>query len=255
MPIPTPSLLSAALPRRTPCAARGLARTLRRGAALATLVLGGTRAGAQVSTVDEGSFTITRAGATIGREEFRILRQPAGGTTELMARGLAAYGDRRIAPALQTDAAGQPLRYQVEVRTGRQVEHRLTGQATRGHFSTQSQTGASEAAREYLVGDRTVVLDDELFHQYFFLALHRRAGGNTTVPVLMPRRNVHGPARLRDAGADRLTLGARVIDATRLEVTEPDGRVRTIWVDAQGRVLRVAGTADGVVAQRDDPPR
>jgi hypothetical protein len=43
--------------------------------------------------------------------------------------------------------------------------------------------------------------------------------------------------------------------ATRLEVTEPDGRVRTIWVDAQGRVLRVAGTADGVVAQRDDPPR
>ena len=255
MPLPLSSVPTAAPPRRSPARVPRRLRALVRAAGVAALVLGGTRAGAQVSTVDEGSFTITRGGATIGREEFRIFRQPAGGTTELVARGLAAYGDRRIAPALQTDAAGQPLRYQVEVRTGRQVEQRLTGQATRGHFSTQSQTGASEAAREYLVGDRTVVIDDELFHQYFFLALHRRAGGAATVPVLMPRSNVHGPARVQDAGADRLTLGARTLDATRLEVTEPGGRVRSVWVDAEGRVLRVAGAADGIVAQRDDPPR
>ena len=254
MPNPTSSLPPAP-PRRSDSAARHRLRALVHGAALAALLLSGSHAAAQVSTVDEGSFTITRGGATIGREEFRILRQPAGGTTEFMARGLAAYGDRRVAPALQTDATGQPLRYQVEVRTGRQVEQRLTGSATRGHFSTQSQTGASEAAREYLVGDRTVVLDDELFHQYFFLALHRRAGGTATVPVLMPRRNVQGPARVHDAGSDRLTLGARTLDATRLEVTEPDGRVRSVWVDAEGRVLRVAGAADGIVAQRDDPPR
>ena len=255
MPLPTSSVSILSPSRRSDLPLpRGL-RALVRAGALAALVLVGSRLDAHVSTVDEGSFTITRGGATIGREEFRILRQPAGGTTELVARGLAAYGDRRIAPALQTDAAGQPLRYQVEVRSGRQVEQRLTGQATRGHFSTQSQTGASEAAREYLVGDRTVVIDDELFHQYFFLALHRQAGGATTVPVLMPRRNVHGPARVRDAGADRLTLGARLLDATRLEVTEPGGRVLSVWVDAEGRVLRVSGAADGIVAQRDDPPR
>ena len=255
MPLPTSSVPTASPSRRSDSPLTRRRRALVRGAALAALVLGGSRAGAQVSTVDEGSFTITRGGATIGREEFRILRQPAGGSTELVARGLAAYGDRRIAPALQTDAAGQPLRYQVEVRSGRQVEQRLTGQATRGHFSTQSQTGASEAAREYLVGDRTVVIDDELFHQYFFLALHRRAGGAASVPVLMPRRNVHGTARIQDAGAERLTLGARTLEATRLEVTEPGGRVLSVWVDAEGRVLRVAGATDGIVAQRDDPPR
>ena len=255
MPLSTPLQPTAPPARRTVSAVPRRLRSLARAVALGALVLGSARADAQVSTVDEGSFTITRGGATIGREEFRILKQPAGGTTELMARGLAAYGDRRVAPALQTDATGQPLRYQVEVRTGRQVDQRLTGQAMRGHFATQSQTGASEAAREYLVGDRTVVLDDELFHQYYFLALHRRAGGLATVPVLMPRRNVHGQARVRDAGADRLTLGARPLDATRLEVTEPDGRVRNVWVDADGRVLRVAGATDGVVAQRDDPPR
>ncbi|MGZ8491814.1 MAG: hypothetical protein ACXWZS_06360 [Gemmatirosa sp.] len=210
---------------------------------------------AQVATVDEGSFTIVRGGATVGREEFRILRQPAGGGTEYVARALAAYGDRRIAPALQTDIAGLPLRYQVEVRTGRTVDQRLTGQLSRSHFATQTQTGTSEAARTYLVGDTTVVVDDELFHQYFFLALHRKPGGEARVPVLVPRRNVHGPVRVQDAGADRLTLGARTLDATRLQVTEPGGRVRTVWVDAAGRVLRVASPSEGIVAQRDDPPR
>ena len=34
---------------------------------------------AQVVTVDEGSFTVSRGGAKVGREEFRIVRQPSGG--------------------------------------------------------------------------------------------------------------------------------------------------------------------------------
>ncbi|MDF1502661.1 hypothetical protein [Roseisolibacter sp. H3M3-2] len=211
--------------------------------------------GAQVTTVDEGSFTVTRGGATVGREEFRILRQPAGPGTEYVARALASYGDRRIAPALQADPAGLPLRYQVEVREARAVTQRLTGQLARGHFATQSQTGSSESARTYLVGDTTVVVDDELFHQYYFVALHRRAGGEASVPMLVPRRGLHGPARIREDGGERLTVGARQLDATRLAVTEPGGRTRTVWIDGGGRVLRVASPAEGLVAQRDDPPR
>ena len=69
-----------------------------------------------LTTVDEGSFTVTRGGAKIGREEFRIVRQPAGREVQYVARALGAYGDRRISPALQTDASGVPMLYQVEVR-------------------------------------------------------------------------------------------------------------------------------------------
>jgi hypothetical protein len=225
------------------------------GLVAAAVLASPAAARAQVTTVDEGSFTVTRGGAAIGREEFRILRQPAGPGTEYVARALAAYGDRRIAPALQADPRGLPLRYQVEVREGRAVTHRLTGQLARGHFATQAQTGSSESARTYLLGDTTVVVDDELFHQYFFVALHRRGGLDAGVPMLVPRRNVHGPARVREEGAERLTVGARTIDATRLSVTDPLGRARTVWVDAEGRVLRVASPAEGLVAQRDDPPR
>lgn len=254
LPLPTPAPATA--DRRRPRPARPLARAGLALALVLALLAWPTAARAQVAVVDEGSFTVLRGGATIGREEFRILRQPAGGGTEYVARALAAYGDRRIAPALQTNAAGLPLRYQVEIRTGRTVDQRLTGQLMRAHFATQTQTGTSEAARTYLVGDTTVVVDDELFHQYFFLALHRTGSGTEArVPVLVPRRNVHGPVRVQEAGADRLTLGSRTLDATRLQVTEPGGRVRTVWVDAAGRVLRVASPSEGIVAQRDDPPR
>ena len=59
--------------------ARG-AHVLRRGrSTVAALLLAGVTAtpvAAQVTTVDEGSFTITRAGERVGREEFSLRRTP-----------------------------------------------------------------------------------------------------------------------------------------------------------------------------------
>ena len=175
-------------------------RVLPRAVLAGALLLHVPPLAAQVVTVDEGSFTVSRGGATIGREEFRILRQPAGGGSELVARALAAYGDRRIAPTLRTDADGRPLGYRLEVRAGRTVTERLSGEATRGHFASQLQRGGGESSREYLVSDGTVVVDDELFHQLWFVVLRPRAGGTTTVPILAPRRDANGAATVREAG-------------------------------------------------------
>ena len=72
-------------------------------------------ASAQVAVVDEGSFTISHNGSRIGREEFAIRRTPNPGGDVLVANATVVYTDRRVSPALQTDAAGAPLRYQVEV--------------------------------------------------------------------------------------------------------------------------------------------
>ena len=47
--------------------------------------------GAQVTVVDEGSFTVTRDGRT-GREDFRIVRTPMGGAMTLVASGTAVVG-------------------------------------------------------------------------------------------------------------------------------------------------------------------
>jgi hypothetical protein len=209
-------------------------------------------ASAQIAVVDEGSFTIAHNGSRIGREEFAIRRTPNPGGDVLVANATVVYTDRRLSPALQTDAAGAPLRYQVEVSVGADVQERLQGRVGRGRFSAQLRTPRGESAREYVVADGALILDDDVFHQYYFLA---RSGRTGAVPVVVPRRNVQLIMRVDNEGADAVTISGNRIAATRYAITEPDGTTRRIWVDAQGRVLRVALEGRGIIATRDDPPR
>jgi hypothetical protein len=209
-------------------------------------------AAAQVAVVDEGSFTIAHNGSRIGREEFAIRRTPNPGGDILVANATVVYTDRRLSPALQTDAAGAPLRYQVEVSAGADVQERLQGRVGRGRFSAQLRTPRGESAREYVVADGALILDDDVFHQYYFLA---RAGRTGAVPVVVPRRNVQLTMRVDNQGADVVTIDGSRIAATRYVMTEPDGATRRIWVDSDGRVLRVSLDARGITATRDEPPR
>ena len=225
------------------------------GVGLALVALAFPRSStAQVSTADEGSFTITREGTRIGREEFRIVRQPVAGGAEYVERGLAAYGDRRITSALQTDAAGAPLRYQVEVKNAADTESRLTGQIVHGRFSAQVRTARGEAASEFAAGDGTVIVDDEIFHQYYFLSVGNRLTGPVTeLALLAPRRNAQGPMRVTKAGAESLDVGGQRLAATHLAIAGA-GAAHDVWVDAGGRVLKVSVPSRGIVALRDDPP-
>jgi hypothetical protein len=207
---------------------------------------------AQVAVVDEGSFTISHQGTRIGREEFAVRRTPNPGGDVLVANATVVYTDRRLSPALQTDAAGSPLRYQVEVSAGADVQERLQGRVGRGRFSAQLRTPRGESAREYVVADGALILDDDVFHQYYFVA---RAGRTGAVPVVVPRRNVQLTMRVENEGADVVAIGGSRLPATRYVMTEPDGATRRIWVDAEGRVLKVTLDARGITATRDDPPR
>ena len=208
---------------------------------------------AQVATVDEGSFTITRNGERIGREEFTIRRTPgADGQAVLVSTATVAYDDRRMAPALRTDSAGVPIAYALEVKAGTEVQEQLKGAVGRGRFSAVTRTPKGESAREYLVTDGALVLDDEVYHQYFFVARARSAGA---VPVVIPRRNAQVMMRVEEAGEGSVTVAGRALPARHVVLREPSGTRREVWVDAQGRVLRVELPALGIVVTRDDPPR
>jgi hypothetical protein len=213
---------------------------------------------AQVATVDEGSFSITRNGAPAGREEFSIRRTPSGaeGGAVYVASATIAYDGRRLSPALRADASGSPLAYQVEVKVGSEVQERLTGQVGRGRFSALTKTPRGESAKEYVVSDGALVLDDDVFHQYFFVARNVRGGG-ATIPVVVPRRNAQLSMRVEDRGSESVTVGGRALDARHLVLREGTtaGTERDVWVDAQGRVLKVSIASRGIVAVRDEPPR
>lgn len=212
-------------------------------------------ASAQVATVDEGSFTITRQGTRVGREEFRIVRQPIASGTEYVASGLAVYGEQRIRSALQTAATGAPVGYQVSVTSGPDTLSRLTGQIVHGRFSAQVRTPRGEAASEFATSDGTVIVDDEIYHQYYFLSLgNHLSGAVSEIALLAPRRNGQGSMRVTKAGAESVDVGGQKIAATHLAVAAGGAPATDVWVDASGRVLKVSIPARGLVALRDDPP-
>lgn len=242
-------------PSAEPAALSGVRSPMRPAilTACAAFALAAPVLSAQVTTVDEGSFSITRGGERIGREEFTIRRTPgAEGQPVLVASATVAYDQRRIAPALRTDSAGAPIAYALEVRAGTEVQEQLKGAVGRGRFSAVTRTPRGESAREYIVTDGALILDDEVFHQYYFVARAARAGG---IPIVVPRRSAQVVMRIEDEGATTVTIAGRALPARRLTLREPGGATRAILVDAQGRVLQVELPATGVIATRDDPPR
>jgi hypothetical protein len=96
------------------------------------------------------------------------------------------------------------------------------------------------------------VLDEDVFHQYYFLARGNRTGA---VPVVVPHRNVQVVMRIEERGSASVNVGGQSIPARALVLVEPGGNNREIWVDSQGRVLKVAIPSRGLVALRDEPPR
>ena len=208
---------------------------------------------AQVSVVDEGSFTVSRRGVRVGREEFSIRSSPTpGGATILVAQASAVYEDLRLFPALTARADGVAITYQLEVRRGVEVEERWTGAVGAGRVSARIARPGVDAVREFIVADDALLLDDDVFHQYFMLARRR---GAKTVDVIVARRNFHLVLALSERGTQTIDIAGQPIATTSFAATSPDGVERQVWVDPLGRVVRVAIPSLGLVAQRDDPPK
>lgn len=221
--------------------------------AAAVLLLRATGpAGAQVLLVDEGSFTVTRNGTRIGREEFSIRSAPGpNGVSLFVAQASAVYDDRRLFPALTARPNGSLMSYQVEVRRGADIEERWSGTVGAGRVSARITTPRRDAVREFLVVDGAVLLDDDIFHQYFFVARRR---GPALLSVIAARRNVQEPLKLTERGPQTVDIGGQPLLAQAFVASGPDGVERQVWVDADGRVLKVVVASLGLQALRDDPP-
>lgn len=215
-----------------------------------TFAMAGVAVAQNTGIADQGSFTITQNGQRIGREDFTISAAPSGSGMEYTATATVQYGDRRVQPSLRTDSSGVAMSYEVTTRTANTPAERWEGSIVRGRVSARIQTPRGQSAREYIVADGALVLDDEVFHQYFFIA---REQGQIT--VMLPRSNTQLRVRVSREGPDRVAIGTRELEASHLVLTEPSGAKREIWVDSEGRVLKVSLPAKGIVALRDDPPR
>ena len=200
---------------------------------------------------DEGSFTISVGGRTAGRENFRISATTRGDITEYVARADVTYGDRKVTPELRTGPDGAVVGYEVTTRSGGSTES-WRGSLTRGRLNATIASGRGTSAREYIVPAGTLVLDDEIIHQHWFLVLRARSG---SMSVVVPRRaDVQSTVTMTTVGEETLQVGNHDLPATHLRAVLGGGEVHEIWVDKSGRLLKVALPARNLVAIRDDPP-
>jgi hypothetical protein len=217
--------------------------------ALAVLVSGPLAA--QVSTIDEGSFTLFVGADRVGREEFsiRLVPDAAGSTT--LSQSTTAWGTRRLAPALRSDSVGVPRSYQMEAREGDRVTTRVAASAAGTRLALRVTTDRGESARQLPVTERTVILDDEVVHHYYFVV----ARGAGALSVLVPSRLGREDVTVVRRPDGRVEIGTGTVAARHFAITDAGGVVTDVWTDDRGRLLRVSVPARGFLAQRDEAPR
>ncbi|HEX6560023.1 MAG TPA: hypothetical protein VF021_11190 [Longimicrobiales bacterium] len=223
----------------------------------AAAVLVGGPVHSQTVTLDEGAYRISVGGKEVGTETFSIRQNGSGDGSVIIAVGRvvldAERGQQEVSSELQV--AGRSLRPAAyEVRVQGAGAQRITGRVVGGRFSAQIVSSAGESMREYLAGDGAVLADDGVAHHYYFLA-RRVQGGSARVPVIIPRQNRQVIAQVTAAGSESLTVGGKTLAARKLSITPAGTPERLVWVDTEGRVLRLEIPSSGFVAARVEAPR
>ncbi|HUE76715.1 MAG TPA: hypothetical protein VMM83_02135 [Longimicrobiales bacterium] len=223
-----------------------------RTASFLVLVAAAAPAAAQTTVIDEGSFRLSIKGTPIGTETFAIRRTGTGDAATLIAQGrIVLDTGEQTRALLQVEGPGlRPSAYQIEV-TGPETQS-IRGQAAGNRFRATIVSTAGETMREYLASEGAVVLDDGVAHQHYFLA--EAAGDGGAVPIIIPRQSRQVSASVTNAGSDNIRVGGGTVAARRLEI-EPAGLpLRIVWVDSQGRVLRLEIPDNDFVAERTALP-
>jgi hypothetical protein len=230
---------------------REIGMTARTPLALAlALALSAAAGAAQTTVIDEGSFRISVRGSTVGTETFTIRRSGAGANATTVAQGRVVLDTgEQIRTVIQL--SGDPISltaYQIEV-TGDDRQS-ITGRAAGSRVRATMVSDASEQMREFLIDPGAIVLDDASAHQLYFVA--RRGGGS--IPVVLPRQSREVTARVRDLGTESIEIAGQRVTARHFTVDIDGMDDRSVWVDAQNRVLQAEIPDQDLIAQRTALP-
>lgn len=207
----------------------------------AALVVAGAPAalGQSVQEVEAGRFEIRVGDRSVGTETFAVRREDgvfrAAGrlTLERGAPGLASMDVR-----LQTSASFRPNSYALRASAGdvRAVDGVWSGDRLRLHIASEE----GERWKEYLTPGPVAILEDGVAHHFYLLFRQLGdAADGARIPVILPAANRQATATIRRGQAETVRVGDEDRAATRWDV-EVDGRRHRVWLDPDGRVLRVA---------------
>ncbi|TVP75111.1 MAG: hypothetical protein EA352_09010 [Gemmatimonadales bacterium] len=195
----------------------------------------------QTVTLDEGAFRVMVGGSEVGTETFFVRRSGEGAAGQTIAYGEVSLelpdGPLRLEPAVQASGSEMGVSaYQVRVVGGQQSgESRFERESNRFRMTMQTEMG--ERQREFRADAATVFLDSHVAHQYWFIG-KRIADGQRQIPVIAPREGAQFTLTVDDAESDPVTIDGNQVPANRYRLTGQGGE-RMVWLDDEGRVLRV----------------
>lgn len=217
------------------------------------LAVAASAGSAQTTLVDEGTFILRENGREVGREVFAIRRSGTGPAAVVIAQGRVDLGESDdMVTSLEVSGEGfRPATYAVQVEGV--SPQRIAGRVAGGRFSARIISPAGEMMREYLAGEGAVIVDEGVAHQYYFIA-QRLESASFTVPLIIPRQSRQVSAAVSVGASETITIGGVSLAARRLEVRPTGLPDRSVWVDSQGRVLRLEIAGRGMTAERMAPP-
>lgn len=216
--------------------------------ALALSALPG-RSAAQGTRIDAGAYSIRIGGRQVGREDFEIRRE--GNLYQAVGRvsldsAPAPFASLQV--RLQTDSVFRPDLFDLRFRDGGgSVRAVQTGRRLRLFTSTAE----GERVKEFLARPRLVILQPGVAHEYYFLLkqLTDAEGGSGSVTVIVPGQDREVEASGSLVGREELPIGDSTVRAAHYRLTV-GGDARELWVDADGRVLKVTDPSRSWTATR-----
>ena len=109
------------------------------------------------------------------------------------------------------------------------ITEQTKGRGRPGRFSVLVQTRSGESAREYLLNNGAVLLDDQVFHQHHFLMV---AGDHAAFIVVTPGAAQPTKFRFEERGTEAVEIAGRSIRGRKYALVGPSGDSRVIYVSS-----------------------
>jgi hypothetical protein len=215
---------------------------------LASLIALSTAAEAQ-GPVDTATFTILGAGSAVATETVTFTRNADRGFTLT----ITFSGTRRMTSTLTTDSLGVPIAYQHHGAGGQAVEkRRLLKKDSSGALFLVEESSRNPPLSPFRMAPNALLFDEGGMAQHWFLGL---GAAPREVAFILPAsgRPTLRREQLSDAGQDSVLIDRTWVPA-RHRVLGSGGTRREVWIDAEGRLLKVLAPPD-LVAVRTTQPR
>lgn len=204
------------------------------------------------SPVDEGVLVVRVDTLEVARESFRLSRGRLSRGGEGWTLATTIRYDRArpvvvLSPILEVNGDTMPVTLQYDVADPRQPS-RILGELGRGRFTVRFVARATERAREFPTGPRTVVLDDSVFAAYLFAAW-RAASDPGPLTAIFPRGLRRETVQIQDLGPASTSLNRAPTSLRHITVSGGQETVH-LWLDAAGRLMKVDIPSRHLTAER-----